>query len=114
MKRPWRASSSRKKGGASRFSSRPREATAHFGRCLTAHIPAIARSDPALAEALPLPCRFTESNADELARKARYLLALPEREKRRIGAMLREYVVEHHTLAALASEVRRQFDTLSD
>ncbi|MDP3735610.1 MAG: glycosyltransferase family 4 protein [bacterium] len=72
----------------------------------------VLTSNPALAEVLPLPCRFTEGNADELVSKARYLLALPEVEKRRIGALLREYVVEHHTLAALAAEVRRQFDAL--
>jgi len=71
----------------------------------------VLTSNPALAETLPLPCRFQEGDADELARKARYLLALREVEKRRIGALLREYVVEHHTLAALAAQVRGAMST---
>jgi hypothetical protein len=70
----------------------------------------VLTSNPALAEVLPLPCRFAEGNADELARKARYLLSQRESEKRRIGVILREYVVEHHTLAELAAQVAADYE----
>jgi glycosyltransferase involved in cell wall biosynthesis len=50
---------------------------------------------------------FEEGNAGHLADKIEKIFSLSDDERRRYGAQLRRYVIEHHSLAALVKEIER-------